>query len=107
METALRQLGFRVAIDGFDGDFIALNMLERSQADALNLNLNYLRNRDQGTLEAIYSQARKLKVDIMAMGIESTELITLLKRAGYAEGQGVYFYKPLSIDEFEEVMEQQ
>ena len=105
VETALRQLGFRVSIDGFDGDYIALNMLERTQADALNLNLNYLRNRDQGTLEAIFAQARKLKVDIMALGIESTEQITHLKRAGFTEGQGVYYYKPLSIEEFENLTE--
>lgn len=107
VETALRQLGFRVAIDGFDGDYIALNMLERSQADALNLNLNYLSNKDPGTLEAIFAQGRKLKVDMLAMGIESTEQITNLKRAGFAEGQGMYYYKPLSIEEFENVMEQQ
>ena len=30
-----------------------------------------------------------------------------LKRAGYTEGQGMYYYKPLSIEEFESVMEQQ
>ena len=105
VETALRQLGFRVAIDGFDGDYIALNMLERTNADALNLNLAYMRNRDQETLEAICAQARKLRVDIMALGIESSEQIAHLKLAGYTEGQGVYYFKPLSIEEFEGVTE--
>ncbi|MGN0996576.1 MAG: EAL domain-containing protein [Candidatus Ventricola sp.] len=105
VEAALRRQGFRVAIDGFDGDYIALNMLERTQADALNLNLNYLRAKDQGTLEAIYSQARKLKAEIMAMGIESTEQVAHLRRAGFTEGQGVYYYKPMSIEEFEGVTE--
>ena len=105
VETALRQLGFRVAIDGFDGDYIALNMLERTNADALNLHLAYMRNRDQETLEAICAQARKLRVDIMALGIESSEQIAHLKLAGYTEGQGVYYFKPLSIEEFEGVTE--
>ncbi|MGN1370249.1 MAG: EAL domain-containing protein [Aristaeellaceae bacterium] len=105
VETSLRQLGFKVAIDGFDGDYISLNMLERTQADTLNLNLAFLRQKDQETLEAIFAQARKLKVDIIALSIESTEQITHLKRAGYAEGQGSYYYRPLSIEEFEEVAE--
>lgn len=105
VETALRQLGFKVAIDGFDGDYISLNMLEQTHADSLNLNLAYLRQKDQDTLAAIYGQAQKLKVDIMALSIESTEQITYLKRAGYTEGQGSYYYKPLSIEEFEETTE--
>ncbi|MGN0741281.1 MAG: EAL domain-containing protein [Candidatus Fimadaptatus sp.] len=105
VETALRQLGFKVAIDGFDGDYISLNMLERTNADSLNLNLAYLRQKDQDTLEAIFAQARKLKVDIVALSIESTEQITHLKRAGYLEGQGSYYFRPLSIEEFEEVAE--
>lgn len=101
VETGLRQLGFHVAIDGFDGDFISLNMLEQFHADELNLNLSYLVQKDQESLIAIFNQARKLKVDIMALGIENTEQITRLKRAGFTEGQGSYYYKPLSIEEFE------
>lgn len=105
VETALRQMGFQVAIDGFDGDYIALDMLERSNADALNLNLPRLVNKDQASLTAIYQQARKLKVEMMALGIENTEQITHLKKAGFTEGQGSYYYKPLSIQEFEELSE--
>lgn len=105
VETALRQMGFRVAIDGFDGDYIALDMLERSHADALNLNLPRLVNKEQDTLTAVFQQARKLKVEMMALGIENTEQITRLKKAGFAVGQGSYYYKPLSIQEFEELSE--
>ena len=105
VETGLRQLGFHVAIDGFDGDFISLNMLEQFHADELNLNLSYLVQKDQESLIAIFNQARKLKVDIMALGIENTEQITRLKRAGFTEGQGSYYYKPLSIEEFEGITE--
>ena len=101
VETALRQLGFKVAIDGFDGDFISLNMMEQFHADELNLNLAYLGNKSQDTLTAIFNQARKLKVEISALGIENTEQITHLKRAGFTVGQGSYYYKPLSIEEFE------
>lgn len=107
VETGLRQLGFHVAIDGFDGDFISLNMMEQFHADELNLNLSYLVQKDQESLIAIFNQARKLKVDIMALGIENTEQITRLKRAGFTEGQGSYYYKPLSIEEFEGITELQ
>ncbi|MGN0662090.1 MAG: EAL domain-containing protein [Faecalibacterium sp.] len=105
VETALRQMGFKVAIDGFDGDFIALNMMEQSHADELNLNLAFLGSKSQETLTAIFNQARKLKVEIMALSVENTEQITRLKRAGFTEGQGSYYYKPLSIDEFEKEAE--
>ena len=75
-----------MAIDGFDGDFISLNMMEQFHADELNLNLAYLGNKSQDTLTAIFNQARKLKVEISALGIENTEQITHLKRAGFTVG---------------------
>lgn len=97
----LRRFGFKVIMDGFDGDFISVNMLEHTEADALKLDLRFMPERETNELQAIYNQARKLNIEIMAEGIENTEQISNLKKAGCMIGQGYYFHKPMSIEEFE------
>lgn len=97
----LRQMGFKVMMDGFDGDYISVNMLENVEADALKLDLRFMANYENNDIGAIFEQARKLNIDVLAEGIENTEQITTLKKAGCIEGQGFYFYKPMSIEKFE------
>ena len=98
---ALRHMGFRVILDGFDGDYIALNMMEGIEADALKLDLRFLQDHSFNALAPIFEKAKKLNIDMMAEGIENTEEIANLKRAGCTVGQGYYFQKPMSIEEFE------
>lgn len=40
----------------------------------------------------------------MAEGIESTEQLNVLRKAGCAEGQGYVFSRPLSVDEFAKIL---
>lgn len=103
----LRRLGLKVIMDGFDGDYISVNMLENMETDALKLDLRFLADEKDNELPAYFEQARKLNIELMAEGIENTEQVTLLKKAGCLSGQGYYFYKPMSIEAFESVTEQE
>lgn len=103
-EKALRQMGFKVVLDGFDGDYIALNMLEEIEADSLKLDIRFMRTADYGKLFEIYTQARVLNMEIFAEGVENAEQVTNLRKAGYLESQGYYFYKPMSVNDFESVL---
>lgn len=104
-EEKLRQSGFRVAIDGFDGDYMALQAIEDIRADLLKLDL---RRCDAATnpnaLRGIFEQARKLQINLAAEGIESMEQMTLLRKCGCSEGQGFYLSKPISLEDFEKMM---
>ena len=97
----LRRLGFKVTMDGFDGDFISVHMLENVETDALKLDLRFTPDNGMSGLQAIFDQARKLNIEMLAEGIENTEQISSLKRAGCLAGQGYYFHKPMSIEAFE------
>ena len=99
--ASLRRMGFRVILDGFDGDYISLNMLEGVEADALKLDLRFVQDHGFNSLQAIFEKAKKLNIEMMAEGIENTEEIANLKRAGCTVGQGYYFQKPMSIEDFE------
>lgn len=97
----LRRLGFKVVMDGFDGDYISVSMMKGMEADALKLDLRFISEYENTDIEAIFDQARKLNIEIFPEGIENTEQITNLKKAGCVMGQGYYFYKPMSIEVFE------
>lgn len=103
----LRRLGFKVIMDGFDGDYISVNMLENIEIDALKLDLRFLAEEKDSEISSYFEQGRKLNIELMAEGIENTEQVTYLKKAGCVLGQGYYFYKPMSIEAFENAAEQE
>ncbi len=104
-ENKLRQSGFRVVMDGFDGDYIALNSIPHFAADVLKLDLRRLRgNINQGLLNSIFDQGRNLHVTLAAEGIENMEQMGMIRKCGCSEGQGFYLSKPISLEDFETVI---
>ncbi len=104
VETQLRQSGFRVVLDGFDGNFLALNSGETSHADVWKLDLRYFSQKNQGAIQGVFDQARKLQISLFAEGIENMEQVSALRKSGCTEGQGYYFSRPVSVEEFETMM---
>lgn len=102
-EEKLRQAGFRVVVDGFDGDFIGMQIDESFNADALKLDLRALGDKFS-TVGSIFDQARTLQLAVSAEGIESMEQLSTLRKCGCTEGQGYYFSKPVPIEEFVSMM---
>lgn len=104
-ESRLREDGFRVIMDGFDGDYVALNAAEGIQADALKLDLRRLAgSQSQAVLSGIFEQARSLQLNIAAEGIENMEQLAALRKCGCSEGQGFFLSKPVTLDEFKAMM---
>ena len=56
-----------------------------------------------GNLAAIFDQARKLNAEISAEGVENAVQVTDLKKCGCEVAQGYFFYKPMSIEAFEDL----
>ena len=102
-EEKLRSCGFRVVVDGFDGNYIGLQIDESFNADALKLDLRALGG-STSAITAAFEQARKLQLSLSAEGIESMEQLSTLRKCGCTEGQGYYFSKPVSIEEFVSMM---
>ena len=104
-EAKLRQNGFRVVMDGFDGDYIALNAVENISADILKLDMRRLHGGvNQGVLNSIFDQARSLQMTLSVEGIENMEQMGMLRKCGCSEGQGFYLSKPISVQDFESVI---
>lgn len=102
IEAQLRTEGFRVILDGFDGDFIVLKDLDDISADAIKLDLRrFARKQDPNAVMDLFVQAHRQNLNLTVEGIESMEQLTLLRRSGCSEGQGFILSKPLTVSEFE------
>ncbi len=104
LEEKLREDGFRVVMDGFDGDFVLLKDIDQIYADTIKLDLR----RQEGTSGAgaiteVFEQARRMKLSLSAEGIESMEQLSALRKAGCSEGQGFFLSRPMSIQQFEKI----
>lgn len=105
IEEKLREAGFRVVMDGFDGDFIVLKDIDQISADAIKLDLRrYAGKQNAAAITDLFAHARQLKLNLTAEGIENMEQLAILRKAGCSEGQGFLLSKPVTIQEFEEVM---
>lgn len=107
-EAALRQAGFRVVVDGFNGNFVSLNAAGELQADALKLDLRTLDlKQDTNLLKDIFEKADSMKMKLIAEGIETMEQVSLLKKIGCEEGQGYYYSRPLPVELVEKKLRQE
>lgn len=107
-EARLRQDGFRVVMDGFDGNYVPLSTAVNIQADSLKLDLRrFSGQQNQSALSAVFEQARKLQLNLAAEGIESMEQLAMLRKCGCTEGQGFFLSKPVTLEEFEAMMNEE
>ncbi|MBQ1310635.1 MAG: EAL domain-containing protein [Blautia sp.] len=106
VENHLQQSGFRIIMDGFDGDFFSLNNGDDTNADVWKLDLRFFlkKNQNADALYGAFDQARKLHLSLIAEGIENMEQVSVLKKCGCTEGQGYYFTRPVPLNEFEDLL---
>lgn len=101
----LHQYGFTVLMDDFGSGYSSLNMLKDTNVDVLKLDMKFIKmnkgNREKGVqiVDSIVDMAHKLRIAIIAEGVENQEQIDMLRSMGCIYVQGYYFYKPLPVEE--------
>jgi EAL domain-containing protein (putative c-di-GMP-specific phosphodiesterase class I) len=108
----LRAFGFQVEMDDFGSGNSSLNMLKQVMLDRIKLDLHFLT--ETGNLERgriiishMVQMINSLGMEMIAEGVETLEQATYLQKTGCSEMQGYYFYKPMPVQEFEEIMDAQ
>lgn len=97
--------GAEIAIDDFGTGYSALAYLKKFDVDYVKLDRSFIHNiefdNDTRVLcEAIISMAHKLKIKVVAEGIETLAQQTLLKTYRCDFGQGYLISKPMTLPEF-------
>ena len=101
----LKQRGFEIEMDDFGSGYSSLNMLSAMPIDVLKMDRNFVSNidhskKDSQLVELIIGIAKKLKVPVVAEGVETEAQLSKLKEMGCEIVQGYYFSRPLPADEF-------
>ena len=104
--NALRKEGFQIAVDDFGTGYSSLSYLNKFSVDYIKIDRSFVNNLtvdsdNYALCEAIIAMAHKLKIQVVAEGIETELQLELLSNSGCDFGQGYYLSKPLSKVDFE------
>ncbi len=106
----LRKKGFLVLMDDFGSGYSSLNMLRSLNVDILKLDAHFLRmngeDRRKGLqiMESIVNLAKTMSVPIIVEGVETQEECDFLVGIGCRYVQGYFFYRPMLVEDFEELI---
>lgn len=106
----LQALGFQVEMDDFGSGYSSLHMLKEVPVDRIKLDLHFLTGAgdpEKGRIIVSYmiNMVRSLGINLIAEGVETVEQADFLRSLGSTEMQGYYFYKPMSVRDFEKLLE--
>jgi EAL domain-containing protein (putative c-di-GMP-specific phosphodiesterase class I) len=106
-----RDAGIQVALDDFGTGYSSLSYLKKFDIDYVKIDISFVRNLapdndDLALCKAIIMMAHTLGIKVIAEGIETKEQRDLLLAAGCDYGQGYLFSRPVSPDDFENLLPQ-
>ncbi len=106
----LREADFLVMMDDFGSGYSSLNMLKSVAVDVLKIDMRFLEINEKevekgiGILESVVNMARQMQMPIIVEGVETKTQENFLRKIGCRYTQGYYYYKPLPVEEFEELI---
>lgn len=114
VEEAIRDLharGIAVLMDDFGSAYSSLNMLKDINVDAIKLDMKFVDlNADNAAkglkiIESVIDMAYQLRLSIIAEGAQTAEQVSKLRELGCMYIQGYYFYRPLTVEKMEDLLE--
>ncbi len=106
----LKEKGFRVYMDDFGSGYSSLNMLKEIEVDVLKIDMDFLggfetSQRAGSILTSVVRMAKWLSLKVIAEGVETEAQVDFLKSIGCDTIQGYYFSKPLSLAEYDQLIQ--
>ncbi|AQR65499.1 hypothetical protein BXU06_10880 [Aquaspirillum sp. LM1] len=99
----LKALGVQIAIDDFGTGYSSLSYLKRFPLDSLKIDRSFVigvpDDSDSSAIaETVVAMGRKLGLNVVAEGVETSDQCRFLRACGCKLLQGYFFAKPLSAD---------
>jgi diguanylate cyclase (GGDEF)-like protein/PAS domain S-box-containing protein len=100
-------LGCPIAVDDFGTGYSSLSYLKRLPIDTIKIDRGFIRDivsdtEDAAIVSAIVAMARKLKLEIVAEGVETQEQLAVMQELGCDRYQGYLFSPAVPAEEFAE-----
>lgn len=111
--TLIRKLqaeGFVIEMDDFGSGYSSLNTLKDIPVDILKLDMKFMGQaqdpeRSVNILQMVVGMAKKLRMPVIAEGVETKDQADFLGSIGCDIVQGYYYARPMPIDEFDKLFE--
>ena len=107
--NGLRDVGFTLEMDDFGSGYSSLNMLSTVPIDMLKIDKAFLDNEDitddANIVRFVIDLAKCLELKTICEGVETAEQFEALKNMGCDFMQGYYFSKPVTADEFFDMLD--
>ncbi len=105
----IKEMGVRLAIDDFGTGYSSLAHIKNFPIDTIKVDRSFIRNlpedsEDKAITEAIIAMGKTLSLTVVAEGVETAEQIAFLRKHACNEMQGYYFSKPITGDQFAELL---
>lgn len=102
----LQQAGLLIAIDNYGLDLNTLTILQKTHVDIIKLDREFVKQGQEnslntGIINMLLSYARENNVKLVAMGIETVDMLDYVKGLGVELCQGYYFSKPMEPANFQ------
>lgn len=108
----LKKAGFKVLLDDFGSAYSSLNMLRNLKVDVLKLDMKFLdttedrEHNEKGIsiIDSIVGMSNQLGLPIIVEGVERLDQVEVLTKLGCVYAQGYYYYKPMPLKKYEDLI---
>lgn len=105
----LKLLGFRVSLDDFGSAYSSLNCLKELPIDIIKIDKGFLKSsadteKGKIIITKIVELIKSLRMSTVMEGVETEEQVDFLKKLSCDFGQGYFYAKPMSSDEYIEYL---
>ncbi|MGB0466428.1 MAG: EAL domain-containing protein [Pontibacterium sp.] len=109
--SSIRATGVSISIDDFGTGYSSLSRIKNLAIDNIKIDRAFIDDLDSSTqnrkiVEAIILMAQGLNLHVIAEGVETQEQLSILRQTGCDTVQGFFLSRPLKVDSFEDLLEQ-
>ncbi|WP_026517230.1 EAL domain-containing protein [Butyrivibrio sp. MC2021] len=105
----MKKQGIKILLDDFGSGMSSLSMLETFDFDIIKLDLGFIRKiginvKAESIIASTITLAHLIGAKVTAEGVETEEQLKFLREADCDFIQGYYFYKPMPVEDFREIL---
>ena len=110
MLSKIKELGALIALDDFGTGYSSLNFVKMLPIDILKIDGSFFKDnqldeKNKAVISSVLQLARNMDLKIVSEGIETEEQVDYLLEEECDIAQGYFYYKPMTMDEFGKLIE--